>query len=139
MIQAILIGTSGYGYAGSPPKGWFGAFYTDVKVKGFDELKYYSQIFDTVEINTTFYRPPSEGVTNLGHVIAVFRYPVACCGVLHSHRRRQTLDVRPHRPLVLMKVAARRSNRFEIHFRLPELFRDQMNDIIFNLKSPGNA
>jgi uncharacterized protein YecE (DUF72 family) len=59
----ILIGTSGYSYPGAPPKGWFGAFYPDVKNKGFDELKYYSNIFNTVEINTTFYRPPSEAMT----------------------------------------------------------------------------
>ena len=52
----ILIGTSGYSYPGAPPKGWFGAFYPDVKSKGFDDLKYYSNVFDTVEINSTFYR-----------------------------------------------------------------------------------
>lgn len=63
MNQPLLIGTSGYSYSGPPPKGWFGAFYPDVKRKGFDELKYYSQIFNTVEINTTFYRPPSEAMT----------------------------------------------------------------------------
>src|SRR3954470_6455363 len=61
--QPILIGTSGYSYPGPPPKGWYGAFYPDKKVKGFDELKYYSQIFNTVEINSTFYRPPAETVT----------------------------------------------------------------------------
>ncbi|MBI4529304.1 MAG: DUF72 domain-containing protein [Deltaproteobacteria bacterium] len=61
--QSILIGTSGYSYPGPPPKGWFGAFYPEKKVKGFDELKYYSQIFSTVEINSTFYRPPSETIT----------------------------------------------------------------------------
>ena len=59
----ILIGTSGYSYPGPPPKGWFGAFYPDVKGKGFDDLKYYSNVFNTVEINTTFYRPPSAAVT----------------------------------------------------------------------------
>jgi uncharacterized protein YecE (DUF72 family) len=59
----ILIGTSGYSYPGPPPKGWYGAFYPDAKSKGFDELKYYSQIFNTVEINTTFYRPASQAMT----------------------------------------------------------------------------
>jgi uncharacterized protein YecE (DUF72 family) len=60
MNQPLLIGTSGYSYPGPPPKGWVGAFYPDVKPKGFDELIYYSQIFNAVEINFTFYRPPSE-------------------------------------------------------------------------------
>jgi uncharacterized protein YecE (DUF72 family) len=60
---AILIGTSGYSYPSSPPKGWRGAFYPDRKPRGFDELKYYSQIFNTCEINNTFYRPPSPALT----------------------------------------------------------------------------
>jgi uncharacterized protein YecE (DUF72 family) len=59
----ILIGISGYSYPGPPPKGWFGAFYPKKKSKQFDELKYYSQIFNTCEINNTFYRPPSSKVT----------------------------------------------------------------------------
>ena len=58
----IKIGTSGYSYSGAPPKGWYGAFYPDKKRKGFDELNYYSHIFDTCEINNTVYRPPSRAV-----------------------------------------------------------------------------
>ena len=58
----IKIGTSGYSYGGAPPKGWYGAFYPEKKTKGFDDLKYYSQIFNTCEINNTFYRPPSPAV-----------------------------------------------------------------------------
>lgn len=61
--QPLLIGTSGYSYPGQPPKGWAGAFYPEPKRKGFDELAYYSQIFSTVEINSTFYRPPSANST----------------------------------------------------------------------------
>lgn len=63
MNPPLLIGTSGYSFPGPPPKGWAGAFYPKTKGKGFDELKYYSQIFNTVEINFTFYRPPSPAVT----------------------------------------------------------------------------
>ncbi len=58
----IKIGTSGYSYPGTSPKGWYGAFYPEKKTKGFDELRYYSQIFNTCEINNTFYRPPSPAV-----------------------------------------------------------------------------
>jgi uncharacterized protein YecE (DUF72 family) len=61
--QPLLIGTSGYSYPGPPPKGWFGAFYPEPKPKRFDELNYYSQVFNTVEINSTFYRPPSVSTT----------------------------------------------------------------------------
>jgi uncharacterized protein YecE (DUF72 family) len=58
----IKVGTSGYSYPGPPPKGWYGALYPELKSKEFDELKYYSQIFNTCEINNTFYRPPSAAV-----------------------------------------------------------------------------
>jgi len=51
----ICIGTSGWSY----PKGegtWNGYFYpTGERV---DDLTYYSRFFSTVEINSTFYRPP---------------------------------------------------------------------------------
>ncbi|HKY07033.1 MAG TPA: DUF72 domain-containing protein [Candidatus Binatia bacterium] len=61
-ISDIKIGTSGYSYPGAPPKGWYGVFYPEKKRKGFDELEYYSKIFNTCEINNTFYRPPSPAV-----------------------------------------------------------------------------
>ncbi len=53
----IYIGTSGWSY----PKGegtWTGYFYPAGKI---NELEYYSQFFDTVEINSSFYRPPNPG------------------------------------------------------------------------------
>ena len=58
----IRIGTAGYSYPGPPPKGWHGAFYPEGKGKRIDELEYYSQIFNTVEINSSFYGPPSERI-----------------------------------------------------------------------------
>jgi uncharacterized protein YecE (DUF72 family) len=62
--DSVAIGTSGYSYPGPPPKGWRGAFYPEVKGTKLDELAYYSQIFRTVEINNTFYRPPSKAVAS---------------------------------------------------------------------------
>jgi len=52
---SIFIGTSGWSY----PKGkgtWTGYFYPTGKI---NELEYYSQFFNTVEINSSFYRPPN--------------------------------------------------------------------------------
>lgn len=51
------MGTSGWSY----PKGegtWTGNFYPGGKI---NELEYYSQFFNTVEINSSFYRPPNPG------------------------------------------------------------------------------
>ena len=53
----LYIGTSGWSY----PKGegtWRGYFYPTGKI---NELEYYSQFFNTVEINSSFYRPPNPG------------------------------------------------------------------------------
>ena len=53
----IYIGTSGWSY----PKGegtWNGYFYPSGKIV---ELEYFSQYFNTVEINSSFYRPPNPG------------------------------------------------------------------------------
>ena len=55
--KAVYIGTSGWSY----PKGagtWAGYFYPSGIPS---ELEYYSQFFNTVEINSSFYRPPNPG------------------------------------------------------------------------------
>lgn len=57
MVGRIYIGTSGWSY----PRGegtWKGYFYPSGKI---NELEYYSQFFDTVELNRSFYRPPDPG------------------------------------------------------------------------------
>lgn len=48
----IRIGPAGWSY-----KDWQGIVYPSSKPKGFQELTYISEFFDTVEINVTFYRP----------------------------------------------------------------------------------
>jgi len=50
--KRVLIGTSGWGY-----DEWLGPFYPKGIKKG-DYLSYYSEIFYTTEINTTFYNVP---------------------------------------------------------------------------------
>jgi uncharacterized protein YecE (DUF72 family) len=53
----VHIGTSGWNY----PAGrgtWNGIFYPSRRPRGFDELAYYAEHFDTVEVNSTFYRMP---------------------------------------------------------------------------------
>jgi len=60
----IRIGTSGWNY----PSGrgtWNGIFYPPSRgrAKGFDELSYYAEHFNTVEVNSTFYGQPRPEVT----------------------------------------------------------------------------
>jgi uncharacterized protein YecE (DUF72 family) len=63
----LRIGTSGWNYPSG--KGtWNGVFYPTTRSKrqgtaGFDELRFYAEHFDTVEVNTTFYGQPKPDVT----------------------------------------------------------------------------
>ena len=52
----IYVGTSGYGY-----REWKGKFYPE-KISPKEMLRFYSERFNTVEINNTFYHMPTEGV-----------------------------------------------------------------------------
>jgi len=62
----VRIGTSGWSY----PSGdgtWNGVFYPPRgrghRPRGFDELAFYAEHFDTVEVNSSFYRPPEARIT----------------------------------------------------------------------------
>jgi uncharacterized protein YecE (DUF72 family) len=60
----LRIGTSGWNY----PSGlgtWNGIFYPPARgrAKGFDELSFYAEHFNTVEVNSTFYGQPRPDVT----------------------------------------------------------------------------
>jgi uncharacterized protein YecE (DUF72 family) len=66
--MSLLVGTSGWSYPSG--KGtWNGVFYPATRSKragtaGFDELRFYAEHFDTVEVNTTFYGQPRAEVTS---------------------------------------------------------------------------
>jgi uncharacterized protein YecE (DUF72 family) len=62
--MALRIGTSGWNY----PTGkgtWNGIFYPlpEDRERGFDELRFYSERFNTVEVNSTFYGQPKANAT----------------------------------------------------------------------------
>lgn len=62
--MAVRIGTSGWNYPAG--KGtWNGVFYPlrEDRPRGFDELRFYSERFNTVEVNSTFYGQPRANVT----------------------------------------------------------------------------
>ena len=64
--MALRIGTSGWSYPTGKGK-WNGLFYPATRSKrqgtaGFDELRFYAEHFDTVEVNTTFYGQPKHEV-----------------------------------------------------------------------------
>jgi uncharacterized protein YecE (DUF72 family) len=62
--MGVFIGTSGWNY----PSGrgtWNGIFYPprESRGKAFDELRFYSERFNTVEVNSTFYGQPRRNVS----------------------------------------------------------------------------
>jgi uncharacterized protein YecE (DUF72 family) len=65
--MSVHVGTSGWSYPSGKGK-WNGLFYPATRSKragtaGFDELRFYAEHFDTVEVNTTFYGQPRPDVT----------------------------------------------------------------------------
>ena len=48
-----------FGPAGWSYRDWAGVVYPEPRPRGFDPLAYLSRYFDTIEVNSTFYRPPS--------------------------------------------------------------------------------
>jgi uncharacterized protein YecE (DUF72 family) len=57
-LMDLRIGTSGWSY----PTGqgtWNGLFYPSPRPRGFDELAFYAERFNTVEVNSTFYGIPT--------------------------------------------------------------------------------
>ncbi len=60
--MSVHVGTSGWSYPAGQGT-WNGIFYPAKRPRGFDELAYYAAHFDTVEVNSTFYRVPDPAAT----------------------------------------------------------------------------
>jgi len=58
MDKKYYIGPAGWSY-----KDWEGIVYPSIKAKNFHHLKYISKFFNTVEINSSFYRPSAPHTT----------------------------------------------------------------------------
>ena len=56
-MSDLYIGPAGWSYPD-----WKGRVYPDPPPPGFDPLEYLSRFFNLLEINSTFYRPPSAGM-----------------------------------------------------------------------------
>lgn len=57
-MTEILIGSAGWSY-----EDWAGKVYPDPAPKGFDPLAYLAQFVDCIEINSSFYRPPTPAMS----------------------------------------------------------------------------
>jgi len=57
-MTEILVGTAGWSY-----EDWAGKVYPDPAPRGFDPLAYLAQYVDCIEINSSFYRPPTPAMS----------------------------------------------------------------------------
>lgn len=79
----IFVGTSGWTY-----EDWAGVFYP-AEVKGPERLAWYARVFNTVEINATFYRYPTQTMINAWNrrLPAGFHLAVKGTRVVTHHRK----------------------------------------------------
>lgn len=83
----IYVGTSGWQY-----KHWNAAFYPK-KLKGTEQLTYFAERFNTVEVNSSFYRIPSSSAVQGWHdrTPASFKFAVKLNNYL-THSKKLILD-----------------------------------------------
>ncbi len=84
----IYVGTSGFSY-----KEWKGGFYPE-KLPADQYLEYYSERFDSTELNNTFYRMPSEKNTSrwAEQVPARFRFALKLSQRITHRKRLRNVD-----------------------------------------------
>jgi uncharacterized protein YecE (DUF72 family) len=117
----LYVGTSGYSY-----KEWKGKFYPE-KLPAKDMLVYYSEHFQAVELNNTFYRTPQPSMIESwkSQVPETFRFSVkASQGITHFRRLKDAAH--PTR-LMLQTVSALEDSLGAVIFRLPS---DMKKDLV---------
>jgi len=84
----IKIGCTGWSY-----QGWSGTFYPK-NLKSSDWLKYYSQIFDITEINSTFYKIPSQEMTRRWNIETPrhFRFTAKFPSIITHEKRLENVN-----------------------------------------------
>lgn len=90
MSADIFIGTQGWNYAG-----WMGAFYPS-KLPPKDLLPLYSRIFNTVEVDSTFYAIPAESAVRGWYekTPADFKFSLKLPSqITHQNRLRDSVDI----------------------------------------------
>jgi Protein of unknown function DUF72 len=89
----VRIGPAGWSY-----KDWWRIVYPSPKPKGFQELTYLSQFFNTLEINVTFYRPiparTAEGWIKKIEQNSLFKFTGNCGADSHMNANANAEDER---------------------------------------------
>ena len=114
----ILIGTSGYNY----PHWWNGVFYPpDLPQKKW--LEFYSEVFDTVELNVSFYRLPTKEVFGGWARRTPKEFTFAVKGSRYITHTKRLKDCREPLSLLLDHASALREKLGILLWQLPPRFR----------------
>ena len=129
----FLVGTSGYSF-----KEWKGSFYPkDLSID--DMLPYYAQHFSTVELNSTFYRMPTESLAEswIQQSPATFQFALKAPQTI-THRKR--LNNAAKEAASFLKVASLLKERQgPLLFQLPPNFKKDLGRLEKFLKTVAKS
>lgn len=120
MSATLYIGTSGWHY-----NDWLGRFYPE-SVKGYKELTYHSQIFNSVENNSSFYRIASEQAYKTWDQMTPEGYKFSLKlnkSITHIHRLLLSADVRERVTYILDTTQVLGDKLGAILIQLPASFK----------------
>ena len=117
MAAGVRIGTSGWHY-----KHWMGAFYP-AGLKPREMLDYYARTFDTVEINNSFYRLPTEQAVDEWRSTAPDGFLFAVKGSRYLTHMKKLTDPEPGLDRFLPRVEALAEKFGPVVFQLPPRWR----------------
>lgn len=132
----IRLGTSGYSY-----DDWKGVFYP-VGVEKRNYLSYYAQLFDTVEIDATYYRIPSSSMFEAiaRKVPHGFRFCVKTPSTFTHERTKFEETLEPYRmsvyPLVRRRMLGCYLAQFPFSFKYTEENLHYLSEISASLEGP---
>jgi uncharacterized protein YecE (DUF72 family) len=140
----LRVGTSGFSYAP-----WKGSFYPE-KIKGAEMLRFYASRFETVEINASFYRMPSDALLAgwASQVPEGFRFALkAPQRITHQLRLQGAEDLARHFVEVAQTLQAKLG---PLLFQLPPSFKKDVprlaeflgtlppnRDVVFEFRHPS--
>jgi uncharacterized protein YecE (DUF72 family) len=113
VVGALHVGTSGWAYAK-----WQGIFYPDDWPRNRD-LEYYARIFDSVEVNNTFYRLPTPAQLDTWRRRTPDGFRFALKGSRFVTHRKRLSDAALHVPLLVDRLPALREKAGVLLWQLP--------------------
>lgn len=129
-MAGLYIGTSGWHY-----NDWLGLFYPE-EIKGYNELKYHSQHFNTVENNSSFYRisKPATYKTWYRYTPPDYKFSIKVNKfITHTHKLSLTAEVQEKLHYIIESTQELKEKLGAIVIQLPASFRydlDALNNFL---------